>query len=1296
VIDAAEATGRAKGFVAECPELATLQAAPLAPDIHDHVDVCESCQLVLELLATTSSDLDAPADCDQFEPLLAARADGGLGRAAANLLQRHLASCADCRAVADTMVPAADATGDHASLPRVTPESYALGLEVARGGMGRIIAARDLRVGRSVAVKECRSRQLAARFEREARITARLQHPGIVTIYEIGRWPDGTPFYSMRWVEGRTLREAIATATTLAARLAMLPAVIAAIDAVAFAHAQRIIHRDLTPSNVLVGAYGETVVIDWGLAKDVSEADEPGRPDRTEASTSGELTNIGAVIGTAAYMPPEQANAGAVDERADVYALGAILYHLLAGDPPYRAKPGIDVIAAVKAGPPPSIDAVAPTAPRDLRSIVVKAMAREPADRYPSARELAEELTRFQTGRMVEAHAYTTAERMRRFITRNRAPLLVTGLAVLALGVLGALAVRGVIRERAVAEREVLALLEEDGRGELLAGDSQRALAYFDTAYAGGRTPSRALQFMRAAALRDITTVVGDLECGGDVRDLAFSPDHELLVASCRDRAKAWRLSDRTVAATYQEANVTDGFDHLEYTHDGSRLVTYGGDGVARLWDAATGTLIRTFTHEPGSTISFATFTPKDDRLATTGYDGWWRIWDVKTGTLVRAQQASNDLFHHVYGVLNSDGTRLFTFTFGGHAAGWDIETGAKIGSVEHGSYAAGGSLSPAKDLAATCGANRLVKLWDTTSPRMVIQLAGATDTVFACRFSSDGSRVIGTSQDGHAYVWNVRDGAMVASANHGTPVWTGHFSPDGTRFTTVGRDGTVKVWDTETGGLLAAHDTRGGHEAVFSPGNGAYLIAARGDGRIRIWLDPAGPLLATLPVDEVLATTKDGSRYITQRGDGRIVLRDTATHTDLPTPPLAPPIATTTDYVTAVTAGDHVAVIAARTGAVVRELAVGAAPRDLALSSDGQRVVVMFDRRPPEVWDFDGTMLVRLAGAHRAIVDATGARALAWDLGGRPRLWDVDTRTRGVELATTPEFQPVGFAGNRVVVYEPKGHEVTIWNLAGDHEVITEVARTPTLDPTARYLTAIFADSSVKIRDLGDSDRVVAAIENAPLLHAEADPSAELVAGIDSRGASVVVLNARDGRVLAQWPIAHDSLVLRENDLIEPFATASWSRDGTTIVSRSSRQIARWNTDTAVYDEAGRRRTDVELAGLVRAKVPWRVVGAQLVRSTTFLRCVIRQHGIPLANQTLTLVFRKPPNASGAATSWDAAAFTNTPFTLTTDAGGEVMRAGLQPGTYKIVVGKDQYLLDVDVDDGADRAIELDRLARP
>jgi serine/threonine protein kinase len=378
----------------DCPDLSALEGDANKP-IRDHIAVCLPCRVVVELIGERRRGVDARErddECARFEMLLAAREEGTLGGAAGALLEVHLRDCADCQAVAATVSPIDDKR-EASSLPPVSTAAYALGREVARGGMGRILEALDVRIGRPVAVKELlgKAPAFAARFEREARVTARLQHPGIVPIYEIGKWPDGTPFYTMRMIEGRTLREAMRD-KALVERLALLPSIIAAVDAIAFAHGKRIIHRDLTPNNVLVGEYGETVVIDWGLAKDLSVAGEPDDepavgPYREQRSASGNLTTIGAVIGTAAYMPPEQASGAVVDERADVYALGAILYHLLAGEPPYRASKSDEVVRQVQAGPPSAVAEVAVAAPRDLVSIVDKAMARDPTARYPTARE---------------------------------------------------------------------------------------------------------------------------------------------------------------------------------------------------------------------------------------------------------------------------------------------------------------------------------------------------------------------------------------------------------------------------------------------------------------------------------------------------------------------------------------------------------------------------------------------------------------------------------------------------------------------------------------------------------------------------------------------------------------------------------------------------------------------------------------------------------------------------------------------------------------------------------------------
>src|SRR5882672_3735142 len=192
--------------------------------------------------------------------------------------------------------------GEVSLLPYVPMTNYRPEREIARGGMGRIIAAEDLRLGRAVALKELIDpvTEQRGRFQREALITARLQHPGIVPVYEAGRWPSGDPFFAMKLVSGRPLDRVIADAATLADRLALLPRLAAAADAIAYAHSQRVIHRDLKPANVLIGEFGETVVIDWGLAKSL---DDPNKEviDRDGPFRSSELpwalTAVGEVVG---------------------------------------------------------------------------------------------------------------------------------------------------------------------------------------------------------------------------------------------------------------------------------------------------------------------------------------------------------------------------------------------------------------------------------------------------------------------------------------------------------------------------------------------------------------------------------------------------------------------------------------------------------------------------------------------------------------------------------------------------------------------------------------------------------------------------------------------------------------------------------------------------------------------------------------------------------------------------------------------------------------------------------------
>lgn len=319
--------------------------------------------------------------------------------------------------------------------------NYLLRGEFARGGVGRILRAFNRELGREVAIKELldASPSAAARFLREARITARLTHPAIVPIYNAGRWPNGRLFYEMKLVNGSSLKELIRASQNLDDRLALLTHVIAVTEAIAYAHTKGVIHRDLKPSNVIVGEFGETVVIDWGLAKQSGDDDISVPSPRYQPSP--DLTSSGTLLGTPAYMAPEQARREEVDQRSDVYALGAMLYHTLSGQPPHGNAASVDeVVRRLAANSVPSVLQQEPDLRPELAAIVTTAMAPKPDDRYPSAAELALDLQRYQAGQLVRAHAYSPVERITRWVRRRPAAVdyavlsaAVAGLALFAV-----------------------------------------------------------------------------------------------------------------------------------------------------------------------------------------------------------------------------------------------------------------------------------------------------------------------------------------------------------------------------------------------------------------------------------------------------------------------------------------------------------------------------------------------------------------------------------------------------------------------------------------------------------------------------------------------------------------------------------------------------------------------------------------------------------------------------------------------------------------------------------------------
>jgi serine/threonine-protein kinase len=326
--------------------------------------------------------------------------------------------------------------------------------EHARGGLGEVFVAQDEELHREVALKQIQQRfadQLDARyrFVREAEITGHLEHPGVVPVYGLGAYPDGRPYYAMRFIHGESLAEAIqrfhqadedprrdAGERSLALR-ELLGQFVAVCQAVGYAHARGVVHRDLKPANVMLGEYGETLVVDWGLARLLAQTDAEattaGSPVRVSAGGGSTATELGQVLGTPAYMPPEQAS-GKHDEvgiASDVFALGATLYCLLTGAPPYQGHDAIIQAAMGEVVPARQRKASVPAA---LESICAKAMAARPAERYRTAGSLAADVQRWLAGEPVSAYREPLMERVRRWGRRHRT-LVSVGVALLLAGV---------------------------------------------------------------------------------------------------------------------------------------------------------------------------------------------------------------------------------------------------------------------------------------------------------------------------------------------------------------------------------------------------------------------------------------------------------------------------------------------------------------------------------------------------------------------------------------------------------------------------------------------------------------------------------------------------------------------------------------------------------------------------------------------------------------------------------------------------------------------------------------------
>jgi len=470
--------------------------------------------------------------------------------------------------------------------PAPSRERYRLGAELGRGGMGRVVEAFDTHLGRTVALKEVLpggGATVTKRFQREIQITARLEHAAIVPLYDSGVTIEGLPYYVMRRVSGKPLDQLIERAHGLPERLALLPNVLAAIEAIAHAHKRGVIHRDLKPANILVGELGETVVIDWGLAKVVGETDPDADPLETRMPSAADSlkTQIGSVFGTPGFMAPEQARGEELDQRGDVFALGATLYHLIAGKPPVAGNSATEVISSTIQAKIVPVSRLVPEAPAELVAIIGKALSGDPAERYPNAGALADDVRSFLTGQLVAAHEYTRWQRVSRFAKRHRGALGVAAAASVAVAVLAWVSVHRVLTERDAA------------RSARVEADKQRKTA--DEKAAELRQRADELTLAHARSLLDTSPT----EAVAQLKPLEASAPAVVAEAKALVKAAMMRGVARGVPAL---AGPTVSF---QMTRDGKRLVQVNRDGELQVVDLVVGRAVVTREVGRGSTAEW-------------------------------------------------------------------------------------------------------------------------------------------------------------------------------------------------------------------------------------------------------------------------------------------------------------------------------------------------------------------------------------------------------------------------------------------------------------------------------------------------------------------------------------------------------------------------------------------------------------------------------------------------------------------------------------------------------------------
>ncbi|HVX14503.1 MAG TPA: protein kinase [Pirellulales bacterium] len=776
----------------------------------------------------------------------------------------------------------------------------------ARGGLGEVLVAHDLELNREVALKQVQDRfaddeASRARFLLEAEITGGLEHPGIVPVYGLGAYPDGRPYYAMRFIRGLSLKDAAEEfyradgpsrspsqrAVEFRKLLARLVSVCQAIE---YAHSRGVIHRDIKPSNVMLGKFGETLVVDWGLAKLVGQVEHPldERPLAPESLAASMPTMMGTALGTPQYMSPEQAvgRLDLIDQTSDVYSLGATLYFVLTGVPPFQDSDLASILQRVERGLFPLPRSVNKSLSPGLQAICLKAMAREQKDRYRSAAALADDLEHWLADEPISAQPDSVPRRVARWARHHRAWALSGVATLLLVAVASMVAMFFVDRERRRADQNASDALEARGKEAEQRRHAERQARIANAARLASQSretlhsmPQRGLLLAVESlevmarhgeqplaecqqALDDALATVGGTPLVGHtdaLHSVVLSRDGRWAATGSDDgTARLWDVAAPDRADSVVLGGHEGAVWAIAFSGDGRWLATAGEGGVARLWDLAAKDPAKAKTpvvfrgHE--GSINALCFSPDSHWLATVSNDKTARLWEVTTDT---PDSSSVVLAGHEVDVdvaaFSPDGHWLVTAGADHSVRLWDVRdvrandpaTSAQVLRGHSGAILAL-AVSPDSRWLATAGTDRTARLWDLTAsniPDSSVVFTGHEDAINALAISGNSRRLFTGSYDGTIRIWALGHSGTTSSQTlrgHDAGIFCLAVSGDGRTLASGGADKTARLWDLEATDHGANTVVLRGHErevrALALGDDGRLLVTAGGDHAARVW----------------------------------------------------------------------------------------------------------------------------------------------------------------------------------------------------------------------------------------------------------------------------------------------------------------------------------------------------------------------------------------------------------------------------------------------------------------------------